>query len=139
MAQARRQPWIDPSLPGVMLGVFHELLPPSGAEFAAFVNFGNTTLQSNNGEYITHLAVARDNFLRLYEIRSVPQAVENVSTKEDVKSLEDAMPQLFLLRQHSLHGVVTGLASVQTLASEIDQRDRLLVSFKDAKVRRPFD
>jgi cleavage and polyadenylation specificity factor subunit 1 len=119
-----------------MLGVFHELLPPSGVEFAAFVNFGSTTLSSNNSEYVTHLAVARDNFLRLYEIRRDSPTAENVvnGSKRDGKPLEDATPRLFLLRQHSVHGIITGLASVQTLASEVDQRDRLLVSFKDAKV-----
>jgi cleavage and polyadenylation specificity factor subunit 1 len=120
-----------------MLGVFHELLPPSGAEFAAFVNFGATTLSSNNSEYIIHLAVARDNFLRLYEIKRDSSTAENLVNggKQDEKLLTDATPRLFLLRQHSVHGIITGLASVQTLASEVDQRDRLLVSFKDAKVR----
>jgi len=120
-----------------MLGVFHELLPPSGAEFAAFVNFGTTTLSSNNSEYIIHLAVARDNFLRLYEIRRDSSTAENLvnGSKQDEKPLKDATPRLFLLRQHSVHAIITGLAAVQTLASEVDQRDRLLVSFKDAKVR----
>ncbi|KIM33311.1 hypothetical protein M408DRAFT_152666 [Serendipita vermifera MAFF 305830] len=113
-----------------MLGVFHQVLPPSGAEFATFVNFGNTTLLPNNPGYLTHLAVARDNFLRLYEIREDPSSVKN-----DVNGTkQDATPRLFLVRQHTLHGIITGLASVQTLASEIDQRDRLLVSFKDAKL-----
>lgn len=112
-------------LPSLMLGVFHEILPPSGVEFAAFVNFGNITLLASNAGYTTHLAVARDNFLRLYEIREDESAVKEQGTS----------PSLFLIRQHSLHGIITGLAAVQTLASEVDQRDRLLVSFKDAKVR----
>ncbi len=42
--------------------------------------------------------------------------------------------KLFLLRRHTLYGVVTGLQSVRTKASAKDGRDRILVSFKDAKV-----
>jgi hypothetical protein len=39
-----------------------------------------------------------------------------------------------LIREHRLHGTVTGLERVRTLASIDDSLDRLLVSFKDAKV-----
>jgi cleavage and polyadenylation specificity factor subunit 1 len=40
-----------------------------------------------------------------------------------------------LLREHRVHGTVTGVERVRTLASLDDNLDRLLVSFRDAKVR----
>lgn len=43
--------------------------------------------------------------------------------------------KLHLLTQHELHGTVTGLAGLRTINSSVDGLDRLLVSFKDAKVR----
>lgn len=39
-----------------------------------------------------------------------------------------------LLREHSLHGTVTGIDKVRTMSFSDDNLDRLLVSFKDAKV-----
>jgi cleavage and polyadenylation specificity factor subunit 1 len=38
------------------------------------------------------------------------------------------------LREHKVHGTVTGIERVRTLASLDDQLDRLLVSYRDAKV-----
>jgi len=45
---------------------------------------------------------------------------------------------LYLIRKHHLHGIVTGVQGVRTVASQQDNLDRLLVSFKDAKVRVPI-
>jgi hypothetical protein len=42
--------------------------------------------------------------------------------------------RLYLLREHRLHGIVTGLGLVKTLATKDDGLDRLLISFKDVKV-----
>lgn len=42
--------------------------------------------------------------------------------------------RLYLIREHRLHGIVTGMESVKIMSSLEDQLDRLLVSFKDAKV-----
>lgn len=42
--------------------------------------------------------------------------------------------RLHLLREHHLHGTVTGIERVRTVASLDDGLDRLLVSFKDAKI-----
>lgn len=42
--------------------------------------------------------------------------------------------RLHLLCQHQLHGWITGLAPLRTIESSVDGLDRLLVSFKDAKV-----
>ncbi|KDQ53751.1 hypothetical protein JAAARDRAFT_136615 [Jaapia argillacea MUCL 33604] len=52
----------------------------------------------------------------------------------------DANPQpptitrFYFVREHRLHGIVTGLDSVKIMASLDDKLDRLLVSFKEAKV-----
>ena len=43
--------------------------------------------------------------------------------------------RFYLVREHRLHGIVTGLEAVRTIHSLDDKLDRLLVSFKDAKVR----
>ena len=43
--------------------------------------------------------------------------------------------RLYLIREHRLHGIVTGLETVRVMSSIEDNLDRLLVSFKDAKVR----
>ena len=40
----------------------------------------------------------------------------------------------YFLREHRLHGIVTGMESIKTLSSSEDKLDHLLVSFKDAKV-----
>jgi cleavage and polyadenylation specificity factor subunit 1 len=42
--------------------------------------------------------------------------------------------RFYLLREHRLHGIVTGLEGIKVMASLEDKLDRLLVSFKDAKV-----
>ncbi|TBU39387.1 CPSF A subunit region-domain-containing protein [Dichomitus squalens] len=42
--------------------------------------------------------------------------------------------RFYLVREHRLHGTVTGLEAVRTVHSLDDKLDRLLVSFKDAKI-----
>ncbi|KAJ8701115.1 mRNA cleavage and polyadenylation factor subunit [Pleurotus ostreatus] len=42
--------------------------------------------------------------------------------------------RLYFVREHKLHGIVTGLEAVRTLASIDDHLERLVVSFKDAKI-----
>ncbi|KIM78173.1 hypothetical protein PILCRDRAFT_98438 [Piloderma croceum F 1598] len=42
--------------------------------------------------------------------------------------------RFYFLREHQLHGIVTGMESIKIMASLGDKLDRLLVSFKDAKV-----
>ena len=44
------------------------------------------------------------------------------------------MNRFYLVREHRLHGTITGLEAVRTVHSLDDKLDRLLVSFKDAKV-----
>jgi hypothetical protein len=40
----------------------------------------------------------------------------------------------YFVREHRLHGMVTGIQPVRLMASAEDGLDRLIVSFKDAKV-----
>ncbi|KAI0259707.1 CPSF A subunit region-domain-containing protein [Gloeopeniophorella convolvens] len=42
--------------------------------------------------------------------------------------------RFYFIREHRLHGTVTGLESVRIMSSSEDRLDRLLVSFKDAKI-----
>jgi cleavage and polyadenylation specificity factor subunit 1 len=42
--------------------------------------------------------------------------------------------RLYLIREHRLHGIVTGIEGIKTVSSLDDNLDRLLVSFKDAKI-----
>lgn len=42
--------------------------------------------------------------------------------------------RVYFLREHHLHGIVTGIEAVRVMSSVEDGLDRLLVSFKDAKV-----
>ena len=42
--------------------------------------------------------------------------------------------RLYLIREHHLHGVVTGMEGIKIVSSIEDKLDRLLLSFKDAKV-----
>jgi cleavage and polyadenylation specificity factor subunit 1 len=51
-----------------------------------------------------------------------------------VRTAPQSVPKLQLIREHRLHGIVTGLDQAQTMATTEDGLDRLLVSFKDAKV-----
>ena len=47
--------------------------------------------------------------------------------------------RFYLVREHRLHGIVTGMEGVKILSSFDDNLDRLLISFKDAKVSDTFN
>lgn len=42
--------------------------------------------------------------------------------------------RFYLVKEHRLHGLVTGIEAVKIVTTQEDHLDRLLVSFKDAKV-----
>jgi hypothetical protein len=46
----------------------------------------------------------------------------------------EVFSELHLLREHRLHGVVSGLQRVRMVSAEGERVDRLLISFRDAKV-----
>ena len=47
---------------------------------------------------------------------------------------QPTVTRMYLVREHKLHGIVTGLEGVKTISSLDDKLDRLVISFKDAKV-----
>jgi hypothetical protein len=55
-------------------------------------------------------------------------------TKQAAPVKYETEKRLHLLAAHQLHGTITGLAALRTIESSVDGLDRLLVSFKDAKV-----
>ncbi|KAG2003702.1 cleavage factor protein [Coprinopsis cinerea AmutBmut pab1-1] len=57
---------------------------------------------------------------------------KGMAMKSDVE--HPTTTRLYLVREHKLHGMVTGLSGVRIIASLEDKLDRLLVSFKDAKI-----
>ena len=59
--------------------------------------------------------------------------IESVGQKSDVSP--PTITKLYLVREHRLHGIVTGMEGVKIISTLEDKLDRLLVSFKDAKVR----
>lgn len=47
---------------------------------------------------------------------------------------QPTVTRMYLVREHKLHGIVTGLEGIKIISSLEDKLDRLLISFKDAKV-----
>ncbi|OXG80075.1 protein CFT1 [Cryptococcus neoformans var. grubii Br795] len=117
-------------------------------------------LDTPDVKVIGNLVVAGAEVLRVFEIReeSVP-IIEKAKLEEDVAEGEKDVQmeevgdgffddghaeraplkyqttrRLHLLTQHELNGTVTGLAATRTLESTIDGLDRLIVSFKEAKM-----
>ncbi|KAJ7164986.1 CPSF A subunit region-domain-containing protein [Mycena filopes] len=110
---------------------------------------------------LCNLVVARSNLLRIFEVceeqapfashgeeqvRKGTEAVEgevdmdmggegfvNISKSATLKSAP-TVTRLYFVREHSLHGIVTGIEGIQIMASSEDKLDRLLISFKDAKI-----
>ncbi|KAJ7481615.1 CPSF A subunit region-domain-containing protein [Mycena latifolia] len=60
----------------------------------------------------------------------------NISKSASHKSAvyPPTVTRIYFVREHSLHGIVTGIEGIQVMASINDKLDRLLVSFKDAKI-----
>ncbi|KAF8837869.1 hypothetical protein BDN67DRAFT_972360 [Paxillus ammoniavirescens] len=143
----------------------HDILPPSGVEFAVALNFTPSTTPST----LINIVTARSNLLRVYDVREQhlsisdyaeserdkrarvrkgTEAVEgevemdqagegwvNMGAVKSTAKHEQATTLRFhLVREFNLHGTVTGLDKVRTMSSNDDKLDRLLVSFKDAKI-----
>ncbi|KAJ7757023.1 CPSF A subunit region-domain-containing protein [Mycena metata] len=110
---------------------------------------------------LCNLVLARSNLLRIFEVceeqapfashaeeqvRKGTEAVEgevemdmggegfvNISKSASHKSAP-TVTRIYFVREHSLHGIVTGIEGIQIMASTEDKLDRLLISFKDAKI-----
>ncbi|KAH8089926.1 CPSF A subunit region-domain-containing protein [Cristinia sonorae] len=169
-----------------MHAVRHEILPPSGVEFAACLKLTPSTVALDTqpgsanagpssrplGSALYNVVVARSNYLRIFEVRqelapisthkedererraSVRKGTEAVegevemdasgegfvnmgtvkSTGQNGSLLPPTVHRLYFVREHRLHGIVTGIESIRIVTSYEDGLDRLLVSFKDAKI-----
>ncbi|ESK98097.1 cleavage and polyadenylation specific protein [Moniliophthora roreri MCA 2997] len=58
----------------------------------------------------------------------------NIAKLVTQKSSVNTVTKFYHVREHHMHGIVTGMEGVKTVASIEDKLDRLLVSFKDAKI-----
>ncbi|KAG5641144.1 hypothetical protein DXG03_005895 [Asterophora parasitica] len=70
-----------------------------------------------------------DGFVNIAKVISL---VHSVSQSADFTPR--AVTRFYLVREHRLHGIVTGIEGVKIISSLEDKLDRLLVSFKDAKI-----
>lgn len=132
----------------VMHALRHQILPPSGVEFATSLRLTPFTIGPTSPRHefaaraLCNVVVARSNLIRIFEVREEPTQIKSQAgdecegkskTRKGTEPVEGEV-RLFLVKEHHLHGHVTGLATVKTVASYEDHLDRLLVSFKDAKV-----
>ncbi|SCZ90601.1 BZ3500_MvSof-1268-A1-R1_Chr9g10894 [Microbotryum saponariae] len=112
------------------MNAYHRVqLPPTGVSHALSVRLTaaqDTASTSDDGTVVSHLVTARNHVLQVFEVREY----EPVS----VSSHEAPTARLHHLVTRRLHGTVTSLARIRTLASKTDGADRVLVSFKDAKL-----
>ncbi|KAK7451137.1 mRNA cleavage and polyadenylation factor subunit [Stygiomarasmius scandens] len=58
----------------------------------------------------------------------------NIDKTSAKKTTVKTVTRFYHVREHRLHGIVTGMQGVKTVASIEDKLDRLLISFKDAKI-----
>ncbi|KAK0549644.1 mRNA cleavage and polyadenylation factor subunit [Tilletia horrida] len=128
----------------VLQALHNQLAAASGAAFTVALNLNlppaptseevrslaQTAWPAKRGRLLGNVVIARDDTLRVYEVRepllSRASEAARVPQLAEGESFEGEAVQLF--------GNVTGLAKVKTIASAEDGRDRLLVSFKDAKI-----
>ena len=140
-----------------MYAIHRQAVPPNGVSHVVSARLTPSCLQeasTSRSKIIRNLVTARNNFVQVYEIREeYGSAAERHASSEDIKGAidedekptinghavdmeEQSKPQakLVFVREHHAHGVVTGLQRVQTIETEKDGLDRILISFKDAKV-----
>jgi cleavage and polyadenylation specificity factor subunit 1 len=147
-----------------MHALHQEILPPSGVEFATSLKLTPATLEPTSSptipqEFATrtlcNVVVARSNILHIFEVREEPAPISveaeeresismptrrySQSTGRSTGLRPHTVTRFYFVREHHLHGVVTGLEGVKVLASIDDGLDRLLISFKDAKVNYSLD
>lgn len=114
-----RKPWC------MACAVHHRRVPPQGFAHGAVAYLTEPDAPdarvyqwpSHRGRLVCHLVLARDDLLRVFEVRA-----------------RGAAQELVQLRMHRLFGEVTGVLRVRTIASQYDGRDRVLLSFRDAKL-----
>ena len=105
--------------------VHQERVPPQGFAHGAIVQLTVPDAPdahafqwpAHRGRLVSHAVLARDDVLRIFEVRE-----------------RGASTELVQVRMHRLFGEVTGVLRVRTLASQYDGRDRVLLAFADAKL-----
>ncbi|KAL4078098.1 CPSF A subunit region-domain-containing protein [Scleroderma yunnanense] len=148
----------------------HDILPPSGVEFAVALKLTPAARPTNHvPSSFLNIVTARSNVLRVYDVREQPFIASNHVESErekrahipkgtepvegeiemdqegegwvnmgSVKSAgrQDSATTLhcYFVREHVVHGTITGMEKVRTISSNEDQLDRLVISFKDAKI-----
>lgn len=147
----------------------HELLPPSGVEFAIALKLTPSTASKHDPSSFLNIVTARSNILRVYEVRHQPLVTPNhvdsererrAQTRKGTEPVEGEVemdnggegwvnlgplktdgrqdattaPRFYFIKEHAVYGTITGMEKVRTISSNEDQLDRLLVSFKDAKI-----
>ncbi|KAJ7846330.1 CPSF A subunit region-domain-containing protein [Mycena olivaceomarginata] len=134
-----------------MHALHQEILPPNGVEFVTSLKLTPSTLlvppsgRVSSTRTLCNLVVARSNLLRIFEVCEEPASqLEGKDEREaggDVEmdvggesSKSQTVTRIYFVREHSLHGIITGVEGIQVMASIEDKLDRLLVSFKDAKI-----
>lgn len=129
-------------------GYHQQEIPPGGCSHAVLLNLDyhspapSTTQQSyqHRGRLRTQLVTARDDLLSIYHVYERPPSSTTAGSSNRISSINHSLAygaathKLVLVRKHNLFGTVTGLQRVETLSSDKDARDRLLVSFTDAKL-----
>ncbi|TIB04840.1 hypothetical protein E3P89_00131 [Wallemia ichthyophaga] len=106
----------------MILTHFNQLLPTSGVEFACHLKF--TSSDTHN------IITTANNTLKIYEISI--EHHQHLNQHNIPFSLPSA--KLLLRREYHLHGEIVGVQSIRILASIEDGKDRLLLSFRDAKI-----
>lgn len=104
---------------------FEQRLPPTAPSHSVACHLtsptsSSTSYPSSRGVLLSHLVTARDDTIRVWEVRSPADA--------------GASPQLHHIHTKTLFGTTTGLQATKTIESDSDGKDRLIVSFKDAKI-----
>ncbi|WFD31985.1 mRNA cleavage and polyadenylation factor subunit [Malassezia sp. CBS 17886] len=105
--------------------VHHERVPPSGFSHGAVVQLTGAAADAwptHRGRLLCHAVLARDDVLRIFEMRAGDGAREG------------GVVRAVQVRMHRLFGEVTGVCAARTLASRDDGRDRVLLAFRDAKL-----
>ncbi|KAH9817923.1 CPSF A subunit region-domain-containing protein [Melampsora americana] len=109
-----------------MNSFYRQHLRPSGVQFSTQISITPSTSRKSNHHHqypnykvITNLIIARSSYLQLFDV------CQSTLTNEF---------KVFHVLEHQLHGIVTGLQPITTIDTPLDGLDRLLVSFKDAKI-----
>ncbi|KAJ6588439.1 CPSF A subunit region-domain-containing protein [Mycena capillaripes] len=131
------------------------LVPPNGRVFSSTRTLCNLVVARSNLLRIFEVCEEQASFSPQLEdgrderVRKGTEAVEgevemdtggegfvNISKSASLKSAvhPPTVTRIHFVREHSLHGIVTGIEGIQIMASIEDRLDRLLISFKDAKI-----